>query len=420
MRDEHLSCRGPPRKSAAILTLVIFGTLVIVTSSCFPAALSHPSFDQNRLTAYYSNSWINVSYGAGPGPLWGMGMASTFVNGTNGGDLLYGGVNGTGAISQATWLYTNNGWTQPCDPCAPGARWGATMVYGAGWVLLFGGCDTVPVPGNSCPTSDYLSDAWVWCTYSGWNYYWQRVGNTPQNLGAIMNMSAAAPADYQLAVLFGGIVPGGTPYGGTWGFSEDCSSSGRAQLPGWYQFNPNTSPAARWGAGFVDDLAGIHDLLTFPDTSSYVLYGGRDNSGNVYGDTWGFVPAANGNPGTNCWDAYQCSTPGNWILLNASWQGPGDRVPHLAFYGSNSNLVMWGGGDYYTGAKYTDTWIFNTTNGWGQITTPSSSPVFRLQGMFTYDSGASGNSVGVYLYGGTDDYTTPCSPSVYSDLWHWD
>jgi hypothetical protein len=83
-------------------------------------------------------------------------------------------------------------------------------------------------------------------------------------------------------------------------------------------------------------------------------------------------------------------------------------------------LYEWGGGNYFGGVEYTDSWTWNATVGWTNITLTDGSliPTFRLQGTFTYDDGNNGNSAGIYMFGGTDDYGTSAG-TTYSQYWVW-
>jgi hypothetical protein len=87
--------------------------------------------------------------------------------------------------------------------------------------------------------------------------------------------------------------------------------------------------------------------------------------------------------------------------------------------GPSGDILVWGGGDYFSGQEYTDYWIWSAVNHWVNIGTPAGpAPTFRLQAMFTYDDGTAGSSAGIYLFGGTADYNTNTG-TTYSETWLW-
>jgi hypothetical protein len=97
----------------------------------------------------------------------------------------------------------------------------------------------------------------------------------------------------------------------------------------------------------------------------------------------------------------------------------------MAYAGTTNNpgtLFIWAGGDYFNNTQFSDNWTWapGPTNGWTNLGAGlSTPPSFRLQAMFTYDDGSAGNSGGIYLFGGTADYSTSAG-TTYSETWLWD
>jgi hypothetical protein len=347
--------------------------------------------------------------------------------------MIYGGLdNATGNVVDDTWIYSGGSWNSLCVTCglsvSPGPRWGATMVYSYDWVMLFGGCSSPP-SGGLCPSGALVFSPYVWCVpptgYAGWSSSgWHSVtGPSGAPFGAnfgIMNMSstsdpAQSPGPSDLAIFFGGMTAGGVPQNYTWGVTEGCTYNAVYDTyypgtPTWAIWNPSRAPSPRWGNGFSYDYNG-----SVGSGSNFILFGGRDGS-QAYSDTWEFSSGCSQvGPACNpAWTIWVCPGGGNPTP-------PAARIPHMASAGSTtSNLFIWGGGNYFSGLSYNDSWIWSPLGGWTNITSTNAppSPPFRLQGMFTYDDGRAGNSGGVYLFGGTADYNTN-SGRTYDDLWYW-
>lgn len=251
-------------------------------------------------------------------------------------------------VAQSDWRLAASG--------TPGSRVAARSLWlpTTQTVLLFGGISP--------------NDLWSW-NGSAWSQLTQfAAGPSPRTAYSWAFDSARGKV-----VLFGGTVSGGAGNGETWEWDS----------AGWTQRNPANAPSARTEAAMAYANGQI------------VLYGGTVNgsgAGARFGDTW-------------IWDGT------DWT--QASTTGPGARFDHaMVADPANGDIKMFGGmtQSLPSLAGYrNDLWSWNGT-AWSQVTTPSAPPARRLHGL-TFDTGRNK----LLMFGGT-----PGGSTNYSDTWTWD
>lgn len=105
-----------------------------------------------------------------------------------------------------------------------------------------------------------------------------------------------------------------------------------------------------------------------------------------------------------------------WIWDGNDWQKrspaaspPGTALGAMAFDSFSNRIILFGGGDVFTGTQTSETWEWTGTN-WFQLA-PSRSPSARLAAVLVYD--AKGRQL--LLFGG---FTFPSGNSD-GDTWIW-
>jgi len=139
-------------------------------------------------------------------------------------------------------------------------------------------------------------------------------------------------------------------------------------------------PSERYSAGFAYST----------DNSSFIVHGGRDETGNALNDL----------------HIYNIKT-NKWIQYAADKKLSGRYGHYIVYIGSDKFLLFGGLGQ---NGYFCDTWIYNIKdNSWSQKNyeiKPSSRAYFSM--VFAGDLNR------VFLFGGTD------GPNVYNDLWYYD
>ncbi|MCI4351603.1 MAG: hypothetical protein L3K15_08865, partial [Thermoplasmata archaeon] len=202
------------------------------------------------------------------------------------------------------------------------------------------------------------------------------VGITPAlNRSPTVRESASLAYDPALkeVVLFGGQTDGRIPLGETWTYVNAT----------WTELQTgNSTPPARWGAGFVFDDEQVPGLL--------LLFGGR-NATHFFNDTWEF--SATG-----------------WRALPPSLS-PGPRAfPALGFDERAQEAVLFGGTRAGLAPQsvlvLADTWVFRAGT-WTNVTlSQATSPPAARGASFAVDAGAGG----LLLHGGNG--ALRCSPTA--------
>lgn len=404
---------------ASALTVMV--ALLMATPVLSPAAVA--GLGASGVTPAAGTAWTAISATNLPGARWGTPM--TYVETANGGDLIFGGVSGAGAVLGDTWLYSSNVWTRGCSTgtCGPSARWGETLIYADDWALLYGGCGSAPTANQGC--TKVLSDAWEYCqTSKGFPGTWTLLSAVAAP-GPRYDASAAAYNN--IVVVFGGRTTGGTPLGDTWMLSASATNTKPCGFYSWAHYT-GAAPSARWGGAFSYD-----QFVTNPG-GAYILFGGASGIAptQVYSDTWYFsTGTCTFEDGTGPGLTPSCTVPG-WF--STAYVGPKARQDSgMAYYPNGAcnvvgQVTLFGGYDPSLPKTYGDTWTFNNGTGWTPAT-PATSPSARTYAGFDFDPGPGtvsnycyGNNVpnahtGDYLYGGYDPTTTPIT--VYQDLWYW-
>lgn len=344
-----------------------------------------PCPSSNQTWSYHAGVWSRLNVTASP---TGLVYASMSDDPADGYVLLFGGETFGPCVRygycNSTWEFHGGNWTLHATPHSPSARGEAGMAYDAhdGYVLLFGGLNgsgalndsweflagnwtqlhptsSPPVPQPDGFTYDSTDGVIVYTTasnYSGntseitWTYsagQWTSVTGgaaPPQRLGGVM---ADDPSDSG-ALFFGGLggFGGSFPLDDTW-----VLSSGN-----WTNLT-HAVPSPRWDAAVTYD----------PSTHSVLLFGGWwyavSPSLPNYNDTWSYTngtwtpivttsaPSVQGDAGI-CWDASD-----HYVLL---------------------------AGDTETNPSVMVTWEF-TAGGWSQVT-PVTSPPYAMAEGLAYDA----------------------------------
>ena len=155
-----------------------------------------------------------------------------------------------------------------------------------------------------------------------------------------------------------------------------------AQTINWTQVAYSSAPPARADAAIAYD----------PATQSTVLFGGLNEGGSVYGDTW-------------TWD-------GKWRAMSPATSPSPRQGPGMASDEATGSIVLFGGSTYpfEAGAAFGDTWTWDGTNWTQQF--PPVSPSPRLWSNMVYDP----ETRTVLLFGGSN---TPGGDDAFSDTWAW-
>jgi len=221
--------------------------------------------------------------------------------------VLFGGSangNGFGNNLGDTWTWDGNNWTQMQPNNSPRARSSPGLAYDSARqrTVLFGG---EYISGARV----FLNDTWEW---DGVNWTQIKTTNSPP---ARYSMGLAYDSARKRIVLFGGY--NGGVIQDTWEYDGK----------NWTQINPTTQPSARCCAAFAYDTARKRTVIFggccayFQETWEYdgktwaqikpttqpsgrydfdhmvydqrrqrmVLFGGRDSSGRILGDTWEYL-----------------------------------------------------------------------------------------------------------------------------------
>lgn len=137
------------------------------------------------------------------------------------------------------------------------ARWGHTLEYrpSAATYVMFGGQDNQTVFGNMM---EFDRDRLFWEIY-------------PATGPAARYEHGMEFVPYaETALIFGG-TDGTDVYGDLWAFDMETGA--------WQDLSPMTGPAPRYG----------HQTTWDMDRNVLVVYGGRDNSGTIFGDLWEYA-----------------------------------------------------------------------------------------------------------------------------------
>jgi hypothetical protein len=252
--------------------------------------------------------------------------------------VLFGGVNGSNAALNDTWVYDGATWTQKSPLNSPPARVWHAMAFDSvhGNVLLFGGCT-----GNALPFT-YLDDTWSW---DGSN--WTNVSSSGDPSGR-QAPSMAFDSTHGQVVLFGGSSSVGTALADTWIWSGTT----------WSQQTTVSVPARRFASMSYD-----------PVNQATVMFGG-DNGTTPLSDTWLWN-------GTGWSHANPTASPTPRNTQGQAW----DPVRHVT--------VLWAGGGEV------DTWLWNGSN-WTQDS-PLSFPPRRTYVNMAYDL----QHANMVVFGGT-------------------
>jgi hypothetical protein len=207
---------------------------------------------------FHAGKWTNISPSVGTSPTARAYMAMTY-DPAIGGILAFGGLQGcsswctTWHVYDDTWEFSGGHWTRLAPVAHPSPRDDLGLAYDSALhgAVLYGGLTKYAGVDN---------DSWL---YSGGN--WSRLGLSPHPKVRADGM--AYDPSLRAVVLFGSnasYVAGAR--GMTWG------------LPGagWQNLKPSAAPTQR-------DLP----IATYDGKDGYfLLFGGRDSSGNILNDTW--------------------------------------------------------------------------------------------------------------------------------------
>lgn len=392
------------RVGAAGLILMAIVTMALLTGSNLLGA----SPDQNHATfaPLATVGWTQVSPVNAPGARYADGMVSVAPTtyGDNG-EFVFGGINSVGTLLSDTWVYNphTSAWRQVCltSVCGPSPRWGATLIYGDTWVLLFGGCAAPPTSAGGCPSSSVLGDTWVFGVSPsspgspGCPNKWVQVFPTTSPSSRYDSPGMAPYPGANIGYLFGGESPMGTALSGTWAFTPGCNLVSGGPTNPWTRVTVSgATPSPRWGSGFAGDQSSV---------SSGILFGGESGSPAIlYGDTYGFLCTG------GCSFVGSALATGTWTFWSSTGPSPSELMGLAGTYNSYGQVTLFGG-QTATGSS-ANTWLWNqatlTWTQWLSGTFPSA----RFAMGFVYDDTVN-PGIGVdYMFGGNGS-------SVLQDLW---
>ena len=161
---------------------------------------------------------------------------------------------------------------------------------------------------------------------------------------------------------------------------------------------------SRYGPGTRSQASSVYD----PTTNQMFVFAGQHAPTNVdFNDTWvvqNVIPSSS-------------STTENlqWIRVNITGKGPGDRFGQSAVYNPTSNrMIVFGGGTGFPGPCVDDLWVVSHLNSqggspaWNQFSTTGTLPPIREGHTAVYDP----NTNKMIVFGGNN-----CSGTYYNDLW---
>lgn len=332
-----------------------------------------------------------------------------------GGIVMFGGFAASSSALADTWIYdpTANAWTQRTPLIAPPGRSGhaVTVDVTGSKLIMMGGVDATGQPA---------SGTWIWDS--------QAPGSPP---GAWIEQLPVPSARTGAAMAFDSNVARRKHvlFGGTSSASSNVLDE-TWELDGidWTRKTPSSRPSARTDAGLVYH-AGRNRI---------VLYGGRNQAGASFANTWewngttwtppavGAPPAAGGiqpvydtarnrivMPVENgaSMQTWAMAGSAGWSLLLPVVSPPARTNYGAAYDTRRDQVVMFGGmsSNVRGSATYNnETWIFDGTSWVRRF--PATSPSPRGWCQLSYDESRSR----VVLFGGAD------ATNAFEETWEWD
>jgi hypothetical protein len=295
-------------------------------------------------------SWREVTPAAGPPPRSSHAMAFDAARGRV---VVHGGSSSAGLLLGDTWELDGGRWREVTPAAVPAGRREHALAYdeARGRVVLFGGQDAALTD---------LQDTWEWDGTRWWDV-------TPAGASPAPRMRHALVHDglRHRTVLFGGRNGAGDLFQDTWEWDGTR----------WWDVTPaGASPAPRMRHALVHD--GLRHRT--------VLFGGRNDAGDLFQDTWE-------------WDG------STWTEVTPAGPSPSPRYTAMAYDGLRGRTVLFGGSD-----APADTWEWDGSS-WQEVTPAGASPPPRERHAMAFDA-ARGR---VVLFGGRD-------LDLYQDTWEWD
>lgn len=230
--------------------------------------------------------------------------------------VLFGGITGSGTLSNETWTWDGQNWTEQTPMLSPSGRAEASMAFDANTnqLVLFGGDD-------GATPNETVNDTWTW-DGTTWTQSTGQITDLP-------SPRASASMAYDTAsgqlVLFGGTDNAADTFDDTWTWNG----------VGWTE--QNTSDAPQWP--FATSMA--YD----PAISQLVLFGGDGGPGGAFTDqTWTW----NGS---------------FWNQVSSTTSPPDEDNASLAYDGSSGQFVLLTGLDSLDVSPYeqalAETWTYD-------------------------------------------------------------
>ena len=226
----------------------------------------------------------------------GRGLHAMAYDEQSGKVLLFGGQNTSGTLSDL-WEWDGVTWHELCPVCNPAARAGHKMVYDVQLqkIVIYGGWDE----------KTNFAEGWTWNGKS-WS---------------IFSFDSSTPVAYEAPAVYDQnreriISFMGNDWGGTWVWEANT----------WQKLDSNVRPPVRNQATLIYD----------PIQNYSILFGGVDNSKNLYNDTW----ILNGE---------------TWKKLSLS-RSPLQRFRAVGFYDPVRHSIILYGGEGQLGHIYGDMW----------------------------------------------------------------
>ena len=276
--------------------------------------------------------------------------------------MMFGGGTNEGEFGD-TWVfkYETQSWSELTFETTPTPRHSAVMVYDSSdeVIILFGGWN-----GTSQATDTWIFD----CATETWTDVTTEVFPPGRMSHAMVYDSVN-----DKVILFSGYGTDGPYDDDTWTFDYSTNT--------WQEMNPEESPHARYGAGYVFDEVN----------ESMIVFGG--NSGGYFSDTWSYDYASN-----------------TWTELEPSTHPSALKWSCMTYDSVNHKSILFGGDDVLY-QEVNRTWIYDSSINLWEEREPMLAPPEREASGFAFDS----VNEKAILFGGTLHY-----PGTLNDTWAYD
>jgi len=307
--------------------------------------------------------------------------------------VVHGGINGSGAVRNDTWILTQpNGlggtpaWSQLVPTATGPYRASHTAMYDpvSNEMVIFG--------GDSQLAKTFTDDHVLLLTHANGlssGATWSQEGPAPRYHSAAIYDSAT-----DQMIMFGGQQNGSAgPLNDLWS-EKKVVADGQASAvtTDWVQLVASgTSPSARFGHSAVYDSA----------SNRMIVFGGATSPTKCLNDLW-ILDDVNSSLGAP-----------SWIQLTAFGTTPAKRMNSSAAYDPATNVLIVFGGANCAGGYVSEVWTLSHADGsggspvWTELSPSGAGPIARENSSAIYDSV---NNI-LIIYGGD------AGGSGFSDIW---